>query len=147
MTVRHAKHRIRNAISAARPVMILVTLPNGAGRMKMKRSGYLQQRDGRTQALLDVMQRTMKQYMLDTLLITMHEDFGWGYDRLSRLAEKWGETYDVYFPAMQSTEESDVYQERLDRATRSYIGDNQLYPFAERYPEIRQLGYGPRRTK
>lgn len=45
----------------------------------MKRSGYLQQRDGRTQALLDVMQRTMKQYMLDTLLITMHEDFGWGY--------------------------------------------------------------------
>ena len=101
----------------------------------MKRSGYLQQRDGRTQALLDVMQRTMKQYMLDTLLITMHEDFGWG------------ETYDVYFPAMQSTEESDVYQERLDRATRSYIGDNQLYPFAERYPEIRQLGYGPRRTK
>lgn len=45
----------------------------------MKRSGYLQQRDARTQMLLDVMQRTMKQYMLDTLLITMHEDFGWGY--------------------------------------------------------------------
>lgn len=36
----------------------------------MKRSGYLQQRDARTQMLLDVMQRTMKQYMLDTLLIT-----------------------------------------------------------------------------
>ena len=35
----------------------------------MKRSGYLQQRDARTQTLLDVMQRTMKQYMLDTLLI------------------------------------------------------------------------------
>ena len=45
-------------------------------RGKMKRSGYLQQRDARTQMLLDVMQRTMKQYMLDTLLITMHEDFG-----------------------------------------------------------------------
>ena len=45
----------------------------------MKRSGHLQQRDARTQMLLDVMQRTMKQYMLDTLLITMHEDFGWGY--------------------------------------------------------------------
>lgn len=116
-------------------------------RKEMKRSGYLQQRDARTQMLLDVMQRTMKQYMLDTLLITMHEDFGWGYDRLSRLAEKWGETYDVYFPAMQSTDESDVYQERLDRATLSYIGDNQFYSFTERYPEIKQLGYGPRRTK
>lgn len=42
----------------------------------MKRSGYLQQRDVRTQMLLDVMQRTMKQYMLDTLLITMHEAAG-----------------------------------------------------------------------
>ena len=113
----------------------------------MKRFGYLQQRDARTQMLLDVMQRTMKQYMLDTLLITMHEDFGWGYDRLSRLAEKWGETYDVYFPAMQSTDESDVYQERLDRATLRYIGDNQFYSFAERYPEIYQLGYGTRREK
>ena len=50
----------------------------------MKRSGYLQQRDARTQMLLDVMQRTMKQYMLDTLLITMHEDFGWGYDQPPR---------------------------------------------------------------
>lgn len=88
----------------------------------MKRSGYLQQRDGRTQVLLDVMQRTMKQYMLDTLLITMHEDFGWGYDRLSRLAEKWGETYDAYFPAMLSTEESDVYQEKLDRARAAISG-------------------------
>ena len=113
----------------------------------MKRSGLLQKRDALTQERLDVMQRTMKQYMLDTLLITMHEDFGWGYDRLSRLAEKWGETYDAYFPAMQSTDESDVYQERLDRATLSYIGGNQFYPFAERYPEIKQLGYGPRRTK
>lgn len=65
----------------------------------MKRSGLLQKRDALTQERLDVMQRTMKQYMLDTLLITMHEDFGWGYERLSRLAEKWGETYDRYFPA------------------------------------------------
>lgn len=44
----------------------------------MKRSGLLQKRDALTQERLDVMQRTMKQYMLDTLLITMHEDFGWG---------------------------------------------------------------------
>ena len=111
----------------------------------MKRSGYLQQRDGRTQALLDVMQRTMKQYMLDTLLITMHEDFGWGYDRLSRLAEKWGETYDRYFPALQSTDESDVWQERLDRATLAFLGDHTFYPFPKRYPEIKRLGYEPKR--
>ena len=101
----------------------------------MKRSGLLQKRDALTQERLDVMQRTMKQYMLDTLLITMHEDFGWGYERLSRLAEKWGETYDRYFPALQST----------DRATLAFLGDRTFYPFPERYPEIKRLGYEPKR--
>ena len=82
----------------------------------MKRSGLLQKRDALTQELLDVMQRTMKQYMLDTLLITMHEDFGWGY-------------------------------ERLDRATLAFLGDRTFYPFAERYPEIKRLGYEPKRRR
>lgn len=113
----------------------------------MKRSGLLQKRDALTQERLDVMQRTMKQYMLDTLLITMHEDFGWGYERLSRLAERWGETYDRYFPALQSTDESDVWQERLDRATLAFLGDRTFYPFPERYPEIKRLGYEPKRRK
>lgn len=111
----------------------------------MKRSGLLQKRDALTQERLDVMQRTMKQYMLDTLLITMHEDFGWGYERLSRLAEKWGETYDRYFFALQSTDESDVWQERLDRATLAFLGEHAFYPFPERYPEIKRLGYEPKR--
>ena len=56
----------------------------------MKRSGYLQQRDARTQMLLDVMQRTMKQYMLDTLLITMHEDLA-GAMTASAASRKSGE--------------------------------------------------------
>ena len=76
---------------------------------------------------------------------TMHEDFGWGYERLSRLAEKWGETYDRYFPALQSTDESDVWQERLDRATLAFLGDHTFYPFPKRYPEIKRLGYEPKR--
>ena len=114
----------------------------------MKKSGLLQKRDALTQERLDVMQRTMKQYMLDTLLITMHEDFGWGYERLSRLAEKWGETYDRYFPALQSTDESDVWQERLDRATLAFLaGHQELIPFPERYPEIKRLGSEPKRRR
>lgn len=114
----------------------------------MKRSGLLAQRDALTQTKLDIMQRTMKQYMLDTLLITMHDDFGWGYDRLTRLADRWGETFDHYFPALQSTDESDVYQELLDRATLSFLAGHQdLIPFRDRYPEIKQLGYEPKRRR
>lgn len=99
------------------------------------------------QKRLDIMQRTMKQYMFDTLLITMHEDFGWGYDRLARLEQKWGETYSHYFPALQSTDESDVYQERFDRATRAFLGERTFYPFPERYPDIKRLDYEPKGRK
>jgi len=113
----------------------------------MKRSGLLQRQDADMQNRLDVMQRTMKQYMLDTLLVTMHEDFGWGYDRLTRLEERWSETYDHFFPALQSTDESDVYQERLDRATLAFVGDHEFIPFPERYPEIKRLSYEPKRRR
>ncbi len=113
----------------------------------MKQSGLLYRRDALTQKKLDAMQRTMKQYMLDTLLITMHEDFGWGCERLTRLSEKWGETYEHYFPALQGTDESDVWQERLDRATLAFVGEREFYPFPERYPEIKQLGYEPKRRR
>ena len=113
----------------------------------MKPSGMLQKRSAVTQQLLDVMQRTMKQYMLDTLLVTMHEDFGWGYDRLTRLEARWSETYDHFSPALQSTDESDVYQERLDRATLDFVGDHEFIPFPERYPEIKRLSYEPKRRR
>lgn len=114
----------------------------------MKPSGYLAKRSQIEQGKLDAMQRTMKQYLLDTLLITMHEDFGWGYERCKQLEGKWSETFDAYFTALQGGMESDVYQERLDRALRAIVGENQeFYSFPERYPEIKRLGYGPRGRK
>lgn len=112
----------------------------------MKKSGYLAKRSQIEQGRLDAMQRTMKQYMLDSLLITMHVDFGWGYARCKQLEAKWSETFDAFFPAMQAGMESDVYQERLDRALREIVGENQeFYGFAERYPEVKRLGYETRR--
>ena len=37
------------------------------------------------------------------------------------------------------------WQERLDRATLAFLGDRTFYPFPERYPEIKRLGYEPKR--
>ena len=94
------------------------------------------------------MQKIMKQYMYDTFCITMHEDFGYGYDRIKAIEAKWSETYDAYIDALSVTGEADVMQVRLDRAIRDIVKDKGLfYPFEERYPEIRQLGYGPRKGK
>lgn len=111
----------------------------------MKQSGYLAKQAQIEKEKLVAMQRTTRQYLLDTLLITMHEDFGWGYDRCKKLESKWSETFDAYFAALAGGMEADVYQERLDRALRAIVGDHQeFYRFSERYPEIRVLGYGPR---
>lgn len=108
----------------------------------MKESGYLKRQAAIQQAMLEAGMNVMQQYMFDTALITMHEDFGWGYDRLKQLEQKWSETVDAFFTALDATGESDVYQERLDKALQSFIGDRQEFiPFAVRYPDIRQLGY------
>lgn len=111
----------------------------------MKESGYLKKQAAIQQAMLEAGMNVMQQYMFDTALITMHEDFGWGYDRLKQLEQKWSETVDAFFTALDATGESDVYQERLDKALQSFIGDRQEFiPFAVRYPDIKRLGYGTR---
>lgn len=114
----------------------------------MKRSGYLQQQSEMQRALLAEAQRTVKQLMLDTCQITLHEEFGWGYERIKRLSDAWGACYDKYFEALMNRMESDVWQVRLDRALASFLdGHQDLIPFEKRYPYTKTPGYDrlPRR--
>lgn len=114
----------------------------------MKPSGYLAKRNKVEEKELEETKRTMMQFLFDTCLITMHEDFGWGYQRIKQLEAKWNETLDTYSPALQSGMEADVYQERFDRALKAFIPDGEaFYPFAERYPLIKRWDYEPRRRK
>lgn len=112
----------------------------------MKKSGYLAKQGAVQQALLDAMQHTMQQYALDTLLITAHEDLGFGYDRCLKLAEKWSETFESFFPALGASDEADVYQEKLDRKLLSIMeGKRKFDAFPERYPGVKRLDYGGKR--
>lgn len=109
-------------------------------------NSYLQQIERAKQDALIKMQHIMRQYMMDTLDITLHEDFGFGYEKIKAVNDKWGETYAVYFGAMTIDPEADVYQEKMDRALQDIIkGKGPFFPFRERYPEVRQLGYARRR--
>lgn len=111
----------------------------------MKKSGYLAKRSAAEKETLAVMQEIMEQFLFDTAVITLHEDFGWGYERLKRFEQKWSETHDHFIAALEGGMESDVYQERLDRPLRAIVGDRQeFHDFHDRYPMIKQLGYGPR---
>ena len=102
----------------------------------MKRSGLLQRQDADMQNRLDVMQRTMKQYMLDTLLVTMHEDFGWGEERLKKLSDCYDQTFMTYAEMCLADAKTDKQiwftqgkvDERLKKACGKYF-----VPWDERY--------------
>lgn len=114
----------------------------------MKPSGYLAKRNKIEKKEIEEAENMMMQFLFDTCLITMHEDFGWGYQRLKQFESKWSETVMTYLPALRSDMEADVYQERFDRATKAFIPDGEeFHPFADRYPYVKRLGYEPRRRK
>ena len=85
-----------------------------------------------------------KQYMLDTLCISIHESEGWGYDRIMRLLSAWKRTMEEYRLALNpSNSEADVAQEHMDRVLTQIInGKQDLIPFAQRYPELKGIKYG-----
>lgn len=87
-------------------------------------------------------ERITKQMCVDVMQITMHELFGFGYERLTDLTEAFIKNYDQYREATEGTVESDVWQERLDRALLDIVKDKEkLMPFRARYPEIVRHSY------
>lgn len=52
-------------------------------------NSYLQQVERAKQDALIKMQHIMRQYMMDTLDITLHEDFGFGYEKIKAVNDKW----------------------------------------------------------
>ena len=113
----------------------------------MKQSAYLiQQREARRR-LVQAAERVTQQLMLDTLQVTLHQEFGFGYDRIKRLTDAWSQTYNQFHDALDGGTEADYWQEKLDRLLLDLLRDHQaLIPFGERYPEIQEITYGPRQA-
>lgn len=102
----------------------------------MKQSAYLiQQREARRRLVQAAEQ------------VTLHQEFGFGYGRIKRLTDAWSQTYNQFHDALDGGTEADYWQEKLDRLLLDLLRDHQaLIPFGERYPEIREITYGPRRA-
>ena len=113
----------------------------------MKQSAYLIQQRETRRRLVQAAERVTQQLMLDTLQVTLHQEFGFGYDRIKRLTDAWSKTYNQFHDALDGGTEADYWQEKLDRLLMDLLRDHQaLIPFGERYPEIREITYGPRRA-
>lgn len=109
-----------------------------------KQSGFLKRQEEIQNNLIHAAEGLAKQFMLDTLQITMHKDFGWGYDKQLRLLEAWEKRRKEYLKAMVPRDpEADVAQEHMDMALTDLIAGRQpLIPFAARYPELKKITYG-----
>lgn len=102
----------------------------------MKQSAYLIQQRETRRRLVQAAER-----------VTLHQEFGFGYDRIKRLTDAWSKTYAQFHDDLDGGTEADCWQEKLDRLLLDLLRDHQaLIPFRERYPEIREITYGPRRA-
>lgn len=111
----------------------------------MRQSGFLQRQAEAQEDLNRKIQLIWKQFMIDTLQITMHKEFGWGEERLRKLAEEWEKYRAEYFPAVNPKDPlCDVKQEHMQRAFREICGEAAV-PFSERYPYLKEVRYEKRR--
>lgn len=109
----------------------------------MKQSGFMAKQLAMRQALIEATERVTQQLMMDTLQITLHE-FGWGYDRIMKLTKAWADAYNHYHDTLDvKNAEADVLRVHLDRELTDILkGHQDLIPFEERYPEIKEIVYG-----
>ena len=109
----------------------------------MKQSGYMAKQLAMRQALIDATERVTQQLMMDTLQIVLHNELGFGYDRIMRITKAWGCEYNHYHDVFNVKHaEADVLRVHLDRELTDILkGHQDLIPFEERYPEIKEITY------
>lgn len=117
----------------------------------MAKSGYLARQEREKNTFAHICENVTRQLMLDTLQAAIHEEEcgGYGYTRIKRLVDRWGELYNYFYDTLDLKDpECDVKREELDRILRDIIKDKQ--PFIDydgRYPEIKRVSYEGRRKR
>ena len=112
--------------------------------MANAKNAYLAKQKAEKDAFMHSVERLVKQYMIDTLHITLNQTEGWGYDRIMRLTENWEKTREEFRQALNPLldAEADVMQEHIDRIIQQIIdGKGPFYPWGDRYPDLRGVKY------
>lgn len=112
-----------------------------------KQSGFLKRQEQQKEDLLQKVQGIIIQYMVDTLQMTLRTEYGWGYDRIAKLSEKWRQTRMEYKEVLEPHKAmSDVKQEHMQRVFRDICANKKIEPltFRERYPHLTKIRYDRR---
>ena len=113
----------------------------------MKQSGFMAKQLAMRQALIEATERVTQQLMLDTLQIVLHNELGFGYERIMKITKAWSDAYNHYHDTLDvKNVEADVLREHLDRELAGIMKDKQeLIRFEDRYPEIKEITYGSKK--
>lgn len=109
-----------------------------------KQSGFLKRQSEKQEDMSIKIQLTTRQFMIDTLQITLREDFGWGFDRIMKLTEAWEKQRLEYSPVIDpSNKMCDVKQEHMQRVFEDICAVKKLKPdsFKKRYPFLKDVRY------
>ena len=112
-----------------------------------KQSGFLKKQEWQKEELLNKGQGIIIQYMVDTLQMTLRDEYGWGYDRIMALTLKWRDTRVEYKEAIEPHNKmADVKQEHMQRVFRDICANKKITPltFEERYPHLTKTRYDRR---
>lgn len=115
-----------------------------------KGDNYIAKQKRRNRVLQDATTQTFRQYMADTLIITLNdpEVMGkdvFGHKRIMRVLEAWGKKYDLFFEALTNNPETDYTREKLDALLRQIIKPPDFVPFEKRYDWLPEITYEPKK--
>ena len=111
----------------------------------MGENGYLKRQKASRQAILDIGEQMGCQKMWDYVQMALSDPELMGKDtfgrgRIEKLFAAVHKLADEYHTAFTDDKEADYYQEKMDARLREKWGED-LAPFRERYPYIKQMGY------
>lgn len=111
----------------------------------MAKNDYLARQKARDRAVFEAGEEIGMQRMWDAVQLALRKPSVVNKDihgrlRLEKLYQGVKEVMDTFHPAFTADVEADWHQEKLDDALREIWGD-ELEPFKDRYPTIKQHGY------
>ena len=110
----------------------------------MAKKAYLERQKAVYQGFLDAGEQMGMQKMWDYIQLTLRDPEVMGKDtfgkeRLEKIYKHLKVLADRYHICFTDDKEADYYQEELDAQIRQ--GCDKFYPFYERYPQLKRLGY------
>lgn len=111
----------------------------------MSKNGYLAKQKAAEDQRVKREKETCAQFMQDTLALVLNDRVvmggrSFGKTMINKIIEAWWDRQREFLPALLKNVEADYYQDKLDERL-SDIYEDDLVPFAKRYPWIKEQTY------